>query len=151
MIENRHLFSDFYLTVQQEFAERIVATAGGKDYSSFSCFNQFYTHAQSIFKIKRSAFKPSPKVDSCFLKLSMRQSTAYACEDEKFLFHVIRSGFGQRRKTLVNALSAILPKEQLIELISAVGLPVHVRAEKVSLDQFILLADRIQKFSSPLA
>jgi|CXWL01.1.fsa_nt_gi 16S rRNA (adenine1518-N6/adenine1519-N6)-dimethyltransferase len=143
VIENRHLFAEFYLTVQQEFAERIVASPGGKDYSSFSCFNQFYTVPQILFKIKSSAFKPAPKVDSCFLKLTMCQMPAYPCDDEKFLFHVIRLGFQQRRKTLVNALSTLLPKEQLIVLFPSIGLLLNVRAEDVSLEQYVLLAERL--------
>lgn len=143
VIENRHLFTEFYLTVQQEFAERIVASPGGKDYSSFSCFNQFYTVPQILFKIKSSAFKPAPKVDSCFLKLTMRQTPAFPCDDEKFLFHVIRLGFQQRRKTLVNALSTLLPKEQLIILFPSIGLLLNVRAEDVSLEQYVLLAERL--------
>jgi 16S rRNA (adenine1518-N6/adenine1519-N6)-dimethyltransferase len=150
VVENRHLFTEFYLTVQQEFAERIVALPGGKDYSSFSCFNQFYTLPQMLFKIKSSAFKPAPKVDSCFLKLTMLEGAAYPCGDEKFLFHVIRTGFGQRRKTLVNALSTLLSKEQLIALFPSAGLLLNVRAEDVSLEQYVVLADFIQKTSKQL-
>lgn len=145
VVENRHLFTEFFLTVQQEFAERIVATPGDKDYSSFSCFNQFYTIPQMLLKIKSSAFKPAPKVDSCFLKLTMLKSPAYPCEDENFLFKVIRTGFGQRRKTLVNALSSLLSKEQLIELFVKAGLAVNVRAEEVGLEKYVLLADMLRK------
>ena len=148
VVENRHLFTEFYLTVQQEFAERIVAPPGGKDYSSFSCFNQFYTVPKMLFKIKSSAFKPAPKVDSCFLNLTMRQKPAYPCDDENFLFHVIRTGFGQRRKTLVNALSSLLSKELLIALFPSAGLIVNVRAEDVSLEQYVLLARIIQRYPS---
>ena len=68
---------------------------------------------------------------------------AYPCDDEKFLFHVIRLGFQQRRKTLVNALSTLLPKEQLIVLFPSIGLLLNVRAEDVSLEQYVLLAERL--------
>ncbi len=144
VIENRHLFTEFFLTVQQEFAERIVAPPGGKDYSSFSCFNQLYTSPQMLFKIKSSAFKPAPKVDSCFLKLTMLETPAYPCADEKFLFQVIRTGFSQRRKTLVNALSSLVSKEQLIELFVKAGLAANVRAEEVGLEKYVLLADLVR-------
>lgn len=145
VVENRHLFTEFFLTVQQEFAERIVASPGGKDYSSFSCFNQFYTIPQMLLKIKSSAFKPAPKVDSCFLKLTMRNVPAYPCEDESFLFQVIRTGFSQRRKTLVNALSSMVPKEELIGLLTKAGLAVNVRAEQVGLQTYVSLAEMIRK------
>lgn len=151
VVENRHVFTEFFLTVQQEFAERIVASPGSKDYSSFSCFNQFYTAPRMLFTIKSSAFKPAPKVDSCFLKLTMLERPAYPCEDEKFLFQVIRTGFGQRRKTLVNALSSLLSKEQLIGLLTKAGLAATVRAEEVGLEKYVLLADLIRKMSKGLA
>ena len=149
VIENRHLFTEFYLTVQQEFAERIVASPGGKDYSSFSCFNQYYTIAKILFKIKSSAFKPVPKVDSCFLRMAMRPEPAFPCADEKFLFNVIRLGFGQRRKTLVNALSTLLSKDRLIAILHSAGLHANVRAEEVSLEQYTILSGLIRKSSSP--
>lgn len=147
IIENRHLVSEFYLTIQQEMAERIVAPPGNKEYGSFSCFVQYYAQAQMLLKIKSSAFKPAPKVDSCFIKLTMRSSPAVPCRDEKFLFGVIRLGFQQRRKTLVNALSSLLPKDRLANIFASTGLDANIRAEQVSLAQFALLADSIQKAS----
>lgn len=148
VIEHRHLFTEFYLTVQLEFAERVVANPGGKDYSSFSCFNQYYTDAQMLFKIKRSAFKPAPKVDSCFLRLTMRRNPPYPCADEDFLFHAIRLGFQQRRKTLINAWSSLLPKERLTELFHTAGIDVQSRAENISLEQYVHLVQFLSKSSS---
>lgn len=144
VVENRQMFTEFFLTVQQEFAERIVAAPGGKDYSSFSCFNQFYTVPRMLFKIKSSAFKPAPKVDSCFLKLTMLKNPAYPCDDEQFLFKVIRTGFSQRRKTLVNALSSLLSKQQLIDLLAKADLSANARAEEVGLEKYVRLAEMIR-------
>lgn len=147
IIENRERVSEFYLTIQLELAERMAAPPGNKEYGSFSCFVQYYTQAQILLKIKSTAFKPAPKVDSCFLKLTMRSTPAVECADEEFLFKVIRAGFQQRRKTLANALSSLLSKDRLADIFASLGFEPNVRAEQLSLAQYARLSDSIQKNS----
>jgi 16S rRNA (adenine1518-N6/adenine1519-N6)-dimethyltransferase len=134
------LFSEFYLTVQQEFAERVVAIPGNKDYGSFSCFVQYYADAQMLFKIKRTSFNPAPKVDSCFLKLTMRPQPLWPARNESFLFQMIRLGFQQRRKTLVNALSTLMPKAELQTVFNQAGIGLDARAEVLGLERFVALS-----------
>jgi 16S rRNA (adenine1518-N6/adenine1519-N6)-dimethyltransferase len=148
IIESRRLFGEFYLTVQQELADRMVAPPGNKEYGSFSCFVQYYAQAQVLLKIKSSAFKPMPKVDSCFLKLTMRSAPAVECRDEEFLFKVVRTGFQQRRKTLLNALSSLISKDRLSGIFSSLGFDPNVRAEQLGLAQYALLSDAISKVGS---
>ncbi len=140
IIEHRHLFSEFYLTVQWEFAQRMMAKPSGEDYSSFSCFVQYFAEPQILFKIKNSCFRPAPKVDSCFLKLTLRDKPLYEVDDEEFLFKVIRLGFGQRRKTLMNALSVLMAKDQMADILKEVGIAPAARAESLGLPQFVALA-----------
>lgn len=147
ILEHRQLFCEFYLTVQQEFAQRLVASPGGKDYGSFSCFVQYYADVQILFNIKRSCFKPVPKVDSCFVKLTMRQKPLWQVQDEVFLFKMIRLGFQQRRKTLINALSASFAKSDVGDALASAGLSPQIRAEQVTLEQFINLSHVLLKRS----
>jgi 16S rRNA (adenine1518-N6/adenine1519-N6)-dimethyltransferase len=145
VLAERHLFSEFFLTVQWEFAQRMVARAGEDDYSSFSCFVQFYAEPQIFFKLKSTCFRPAPKVDSCFLKLKMRPAPLYQSVDEDFLFKVIRLGFQQRRKTILNALSVLLPKDQLAGILKVAGIDPSVRAESLDLERFVSLTTLLKK------
>ncbi len=144
IIENRSFFRELYLTVQWEFAERIAAQPGGKEYGAFSCFVQFYAEPVLVFRIKSSSFKPRPKVDSCFLKLTLRERPLFEVADEAFLFKVIRTSFQQRRKTLPNALSVLFPKEDIARVLTQSGIDPQKRAENLSLGDFVRLAEDLK-------
>lgn len=128
----RQKFSVFYMTVQLEYGNRIVAHPGNKEYGSLSCFVQYYAQAKRLFKIPPSAFSPAPKVDSCFLSLHMRAAPAHKAHDEEFLFKLIRTCFNQRRKTIRNSLSVIYGKETTEELLGALKIDPRLRAEDMS-------------------
>ena len=125
-----------FLTVQKEFAKRITAAAGSPDYGAFSCFAQYYSWPQLIFTIKRGSFYPSPKVDSSFLRLTIRDKLGLTIQDEKLFFKITRKAFNQRRKTLVNSLSGLIAKEKLESFLKEYGLDNKIRAEKLSLENF---------------
>ena len=93
----RHKFSVFYMTVQLEYGNRIVARPGNKEYGSLSCFVQYYAQAQKLFKIRRRRFVP-PQGRFLFLSLRMRPEPARKARDEEFLFKLIRACFSQRRE-----------------------------------------------------
>ena len=138
----RHKFPVFYLTVQLEYGNRIVARPHSKEYGSLSCFVQYYAQAQKLFKIPPSAFRPAPKVDSCFLSLRMRPEPARKARDEEFLFKLIRACFSQRRKTLKNSLAVIYGKEKGEELLRNLNIDPMVRAEDLSLEDYVRLANQ---------
>jgi 16S rRNA (adenine1518-N6/adenine1519-N6)-dimethyltransferase len=136
-------FSELFMTVQLEFAERIAAQPGGKEYGAFTCFVQFYAEPTLLFKIKSSSFQPKPKVDSCFLKLALRSKPLFDVPDEAFLFKVIRASFQQRRKTLPNALSVLFPKEASAPSFEQAGIDLQRRAESLSLEDFVRLSSAL--------
>lgn len=138
----RHKFSVFYMTVQLEYGNRIVARPHSKEYGSLSCFVQYYAQAQKLFKIPPSAFRPAPKVDSCFLSLHMRPEPARKARDEEFLFKLIRACFSQRRKILKNSLAVIYGKEEGEELLRNLNIDPMVRAEDLRLEDYVRLANR---------
>lgn len=147
LLEKRQFFSTIFVTVQKEFAERLVALPGRKEYGSISCFVQFYAEPRILFKIKRSCFYPAPKVDSCFMRLDVREKGLYLTDDIK-LFKIIRASFGKRRKTILNTLysSGIFEsKRDLMCKLEAAGISPERRAETVSLDEFVRLAELTKK------
>ena len=147
LINYRDDISVAFMTVQKEFARRVVAGPGSKEYGSFSCFVQYYTLAKILFEIKPGCFNPSPKVDSCFLSLEFRDQPAVKTEDEEFLFKLIRTAFGQRRKTLRNSLDGVIGQVELEKFLDEAGIDKNIRPEALALEQFAQLAKKIQKIS----
>lgn len=149
IIEHLLKFKDkidcIYISVQKEFARRMVAQAGSKDYGSFSCFVQYYTEPKTIFLIKKTSFLPTPKVDSFFLKLDIRHRTILEPENEKLLFKIIRSAFQQRRKTLRNSLNGIILPEKLRLFFRKYNIYPNIRPEDLTCQDFVNLS-RIQLY-----
>ncbi len=141
LIEDRRALKEAFLTVQLEFGNRLAAAAGSKEYGSLSCFVQFYAQVQVLFKIKSSAFKPPPRVDSCFVHLDFAQGPRYHPKDEQWLFRLIRTAFQQRRKTIVNGLSLLVPKERLAAALRELKISPQARPEQLNLNNFVAISD----------
>lgn len=129
------------ITVQKEFAKRIVAPCGRKDYGAFSCFLQYYTKPEILFYIKKGSFSPSPKVDSCFLRLNLRSRPEVKLKSEKLFFKIIRQAFGQRRKTLRNSLKGIVTPEKIEEFFHKYRANKDIRPENLTLQDFANLSN----------
>ena len=133
--------------VQKEVAERMQAAPGGKDYGALSLAVQYYADAQVIANVPPNCFIPRPNVGSAVIRLTKHLEPPVKPRDEAFMFRVIRAAFGHRRKTLVNALrndqSLSLGREQLEAVLSEMGLPATVRGERLSLQEFAELSDRL--------
>jgi len=143
LLNFRGYLSAIFITVQKEFAARVVAHPGTKDYGSFSCFVQYYALPKVIFNISRNCFKPSPKVDSSFLELKIREAPAISVRDQGLFFRIIRSAFNQRRKTLRNSLSEIVSEQALGKFFEESGIDIKVRPERLSLRDFALLVNLV--------
>lgn len=141
LLRHSESVGEIYLTLQKEFAERLTAHPGGKDYGALSCFAQFYTRPKALFTISSGAFWPRPKVDSCFVRLETLDEPSVKVKNEQLFFKIIRAGFNQRRKLLKNNLSRIFPQPQAAGCIDKLGLDENVRAEDLSLSDFAKIAD----------
>ncbi|MFH0940442.1 MAG: 16S rRNA (adenine(1518)-N(6)/adenine(1519)-N(6))-dimethyltransferase RsmA [Candidatus Omnitrophota bacterium] len=139
--------SDIFITVQKEVAMRMVATSKTKEYGAFTCFVNYFCKPTIIFKIKKDSFWPVPKIDSCFVRLKPYRDPKkfYKLRSEKLFFKVVRTGFGQRRKQLLNPLSNLVPKDVLKRL--PLGGLLSSRAEDLSLGDFARLSNLIFDFS----
>lgn len=140
------LFSAITVMIQKEVAQRICAAPGSKDYGAFSVLCQYHACTELLFEVPRECFLPAPKVTSAVVRLTPRPAPA-CVRDEALFFRTVRGGFGQRRKTLLNALSSAfsIPKETLAECIAAAGLPADVRGERLGIEEFAALAEEIGK------
>ncbi|MCA9400984.1 MAG: ribosomal RNA small subunit methyltransferase A [Candidatus Omnitrophica bacterium] len=139
LIANKNLFTDCYVMVQLEHAARMCAQPHCKDYGSLSCFIQYHTQPKILFKISPGSFRPPPKVNSCFMKISLRETPEYKVKNERAFFQMIRSAFQQRRKTILNALSGQIEKERLLSGFHHACIDLKSRAENISLKQYIEL------------
>lgn len=129
------------IMVQKEVAERMVADEKSKDYSSLSVFIKFYTEAKLITNLPKSVFMPQPKIDSTILNLKLRIYDENVNQD--LLFKLVRAGFNKRRKTILNSMSDVIEKDKLKEAFAKVKLAENLRAENLSLDDFIKLSNEL--------
>lgn len=150
LIEHKRFIDTIFITVQKEFAERLLAKPCSKQYSPISCFVQYHTQPAMLFGISRNAFLPRPEVDSCLVELKVLKPTAkVSVKDERLFFRLIRSAFNKRRKTILNSLASderfSLNKSRWEVLLKDSGINPVRRPETVSLEEFAKLADVVSK------
>ncbi|MGI5989828.1 MAG: 16S rRNA (adenine(1518)-N(6)/adenine(1519)-N(6))-dimethyltransferase RsmA [Lachnospiraceae bacterium] len=146
LLESGAGFESITVMVQKEVAERVQAGPGTKAYGVLSLAVQYRARPEVVLDVPASSFMPSPNVDSAVLHLKLFDKPAVAVKDEEFLFRLIKAAFGQRRKTMVNAVSSGalgLSKQQAAQALAAEGLSPQVRGETLSLEQFARLSDRL--------
>lgn len=150
VLEQGFNFTVFVLMVQKEVAQRIVAVPGSKAYGILSLAVQYYTVPELVLNIPRTVFMPKPEVDSAVLKLTRRDVPPVSVADEQMLFRIIRAAFGQRRKTLLNALSNAGiggAKDKLLTVLEEAGLDPGCRGETLSMEKFGALANALNNNS----
>lgn len=129
--------------VQKEAAVRITAAPGTRECGAISAAVWYYsTTPQMLFSVSRGSFLPAPAVDSAVIRLDLPEELPPDTPPKEDFFRVVRAGFGQRRKTLLNALSAglCMEKDGVRQLLAAAALPETTRAEQVTLAQWKALA-----------
>ena len=139
-------FERISVMIQKEVAERICADPGKKDYGAFGLFVQWYYAPELLFTVPPHCFMPQPKVTSAVIRLTRRAAPPTTVRDEKLLFRVIRAAFNQRRKTLVNALSAADPqlsKGDCERILKLCDFDTNIRGEKLELGDFAKISNEI--------
>ena len=137
--------------VQKEVADRMQTGPGSKDYGALSLAVQYYAEPKIVANVPPNCFMPRPKVGSAVIRLTRHQNPPVTTLDEKLMFRLIRASFNQRRKTLSNSLknSQELPysKEEIEAAITECGLPLNIRGEALTLEQFARLSDTFSKLN----
>lgn len=133
--------------VQKEVADRMQAQPGTKDYGALSLAVQYHASPEIAANVPPNCFMPRPAVGSAVVKLKCFEKPPVEVRDEKFMFALIRAAFNQRRKMLVNALAGAgeraLSKEQIETALKKLDIPVQIRGERLSLEEFAKLADTL--------
>lgn len=134
--------------VQKEVADRMQVGPGTKDYGALSLAVQYYAKPEIVANVPPNCFMPRPNVGSAVIRLTRHDTVPVDVEDEKLMFAIIRASFNQRRKTLANGLSNApgirLSKEEIQESITELGVPVTIRGEALTLQQFAELSNIIK-------
>jgi 16S rRNA (adenine1518-N6/adenine1519-N6)-dimethyltransferase len=136
LLKFRNKIDTIFLTVQKEFAERLVANPGSKIYGALSCFIQYYTEPKILFQIRKTSFFPQPKVDSSFVRLKIRSVYPVQVKSEELFFKIIRTAFNYRRKTLRNSLSGLICAQRLEKFFHKYTIDRDIRPEDLSLEDF---------------
>ena len=136
--------------VQLEVADRMCAQPGSKVYGALSVAIKYYSDPEKLFNVPPNCFIPRPKVDSGVVRLKVRDKLYDEDVNRKIFFKLVKAAFGQRRKTLINAVSNSgyfgVGKEQLKIILNNMGLNEDIRGEKLSIDLFIEFAKRLQSY-----
>jgi len=137
------------IMVQKEVADRMQVGPGTKDYGALSLAVQYYAKPEIVANVPPNCFMPRPNVGSAVIRLTRHSETPVQVEDEKLMFKLIRASFNQRRKTLANGLGNApdipLSKEEIQESILELGVPVTIRGEALTLEQFAALSNIVSK------
>lgn len=137
------------LMIQKEVAERMTAKPGTKEYGALSVAVQYYTKPTVICKADPHCFMPQPKVASTVVRLEVRPEPPVSVADEGHFFRLVKSAFGQRRKTLMNALSKspyqAIPRERILAALQKMDLDPAIRGERLSLEQFAQLSNLLRE------
>jgi len=142
------------LMLQREYARRLAARPGTPDYGSLTVFVAYFCDVTPLFHVGAAGFYPAPAVASSVVKLVPRAQRTSGLGDEALLLWLIRAAFAQRRKTLVNSVSALAPhasRAQIEAAARAAGLPDAIRGERLTLRDFITLTNALaaQGFRAP--
>ena len=149
LFESRVPIDSITIMVQKEVADRMQEGPGSKEYGALSLAVQYYAKPEIVVNVPPRCFMPQPKVGSAVIRLTRHEQSPVEVEDEKLMFQVIRASFNQRRKTLANGLNNFgsfgLSKEEIQSCIEELGVPVNIRGEALSLEQFAELANIINR------
>ena len=147
LLEARLPIKSITVMVQKEAAVRICAEPGTRDVGAVSLAVRYFSTPQLLFHVSRGSFMPAPNVDSCVIRMDVKEQTPENVRDEAFFFRLVRASFSQRRKTLVNPVSSGMgiSKEIVRETLEELDIKPTVRAEELTMEQFIALSNRLSE------
>jgi len=151
LLESGVRFSTITVMVQNEVAQRLVASPGNSDYGAITAILGYYGTARRLFKVSAGSFVPAPKVDSAVIRIDLYREPKFNPKNERLMRNLIKFAFEMRRKTLQNAISAKMSdytKEEIRGAIIALGYPENVRGECLSTEDFVKLSDLLSDLHS---
>lgn len=146
LIRSREGISRAVLMFQKELAHRITADSGCRDYGRLTVMLRYCSDIRKLVDVKAALFFPKPKVDSEILEIKFKKEIDHKADDELFFFKVIKSGFGNRRKTLKNALAASelnIDPDTAKRVLEKSGIDPIRRAETLTVEEFVRLSNTL--------
>ena len=137
-------FRSITVMVQAEVATRLTAKAGESDYGAITAVLGYYGDVKRLFTVPAGCFMPAPKVNSAVIRIGLHEKCPYDVLDRSLFFGLIKAAFGQRRKTLVNAITSSyqsFSKDCVIKALNQLGFSETVRGERLSTSDFAALSD----------
>ncbi len=147
LIKSRSAVTRAVFMFQKELARRITAQPGGKDYGRLTVMLGYCAKIKKLADVKAHQFFPKPKVDSELLEIRFLETIKYRANNEALLFKVIKGAFGQRRKTLKNALAGSelhIDAKTAQNMLDKAGINSSLRAEALTISQFVTLSNVIK-------
>lgn len=131
--------------VQKEVADKLEAKVGTREAGAITVAVNFYGTVEKLFSVSRGSFMPAPNVDSAVIQIKTGGKWREAVNDQKHFFKMVRAGFQQRRKTLVNSLSGIMGynKAELSDVLKNLGISENVRIEALSMEELCTLSNAL--------
>lgn len=152
LFENQVPIDSITIMVQKEVADRMQVGPGTKDYGALSLAVQYYAKPQIVANVPPNCFMPRPKVGSAVIRLERYEQPPVNVKNEKLMFKIIRASFNQRRKTLVNGLKNSqelnYTKDEIESAMTKCGLPLNIRGEALTLEQFADLTNAFCEINS---
>ena len=137
LLEERLKLKSITVMVQKEVGERFCAVPNSKEYGAITISINYYTKPEIIIDVPKENFEPMPEVDSCVIKLDVRNVPPVELKNEKDFFSLIKAGFSQRRKTINNSLASMgISKEKIKNVLEKLGIDSKLRAENLTMEQF---------------
>jgi len=145
VLEHAEAIEDMHFMLQKEVVDRMGAEPGSKTFGRLSVMLQAVCRVTPLFDIGPEAFRPPPKVDSAVVRLVPKPAGEIGIHDTALFEALVRDAFGQRRKTLRNAVQQICSGDDIL----AAGLRPEARAEQLEVAQFIALANHLASRAEP--
>ena len=144
-LENHYNTDMLVFMIQREVAERMVATPDSKAYGALTLGIGYHCRAEMVTRVPKKVFIPQPEVESTVVRLIKRAAPPAPVDDEETFFAVVRAAFGQRRKTLGNALTGVAgyDKAAITRILGDCGLDPGRRGETLSFAEFALVANTL--------
>ncbi|MEO5701339.1 MAG: 16S rRNA (adenine(1518)-N(6)/adenine(1519)-N(6))-dimethyltransferase RsmA [Casimicrobiaceae bacterium] len=136
---HRHVLRDIHVMLQREVVARMTASPGTADYGRLTVMLQVSFAVTRLFTVPAGAFRPVPKVESAVARLVPLGAAAPHVADAALFARLVSASFGQRRKTLRNALASLCDGDALLRA----GIDPAARGETLSVDQFVQLANQL--------
>lgn len=145
LLESKLPIKSITVMVQKEAADRLCAQVGSREAGAVTVAVNYYAQAYKLFDVPRGSFMPSPNVDSKVIKLDVRETPEITVDDESKFFKMVKAAFAQRRKTALNSISSGLSmqKSKVGEALEKSGLPLNIRAEKLTMEQLATLSNNL--------